>query len=111
MMFGSGNRVSAESLTEVDIGAGKTWRADCIFRPFLGAGLALVTSHINHHVWPNTIRERKWGAGLWLGSGWQLTLYNRFNLGYAMSWRRVDIGLDRGVYETWQYGLLLGVSL
>jgi hypothetical protein len=98
----------AQKVTVVNCGIRKLWRPDSVLQPFLGGGLSVLRGTIIESWHP---AERKYAMGWWLDSGWQWTLFSRFNLGAYLRFDEADFSKENWLYGTCFAGFLFGVHL
>jgi hypothetical protein len=95
--------------SEITAGAKKIWEVGRFFRPYFGAGLALVTAVVEVDTPFGDAEEDDTGLGVYATTGAYVTLARHFNLGadFRYTHARVDIGetVNAGGFH---FGLLVG---
>jgi len=97
--------------TELSFGIRKIWDDSPSIRPYIGAGIALISAEAKGSALGVSVSDDDTATGFWLGAGLYFTISERFNIGFNFRWSKAEVTLYDVEAEAGgtHYGLLLGI--
>jgi len=79
--------------SEFNFGIRKIWDNSPTIRPYIGAGIAMVSAEIKASSWWYTASDDDTATGFWFGGGLYVTLAEHFNLGLDLRQSKAEVTL------------------
>jgi opacity protein-like surface antigen len=91
----SGSLKDLTGSVETHLGVRKIYKlSNSSFQPYIGGGVSLITTNIEHENNGNTIsKSDDSAAGYWVGTGMYYSVNNHFNLGVDVRYSQADVSL------------------